>query len=286
MESKKFKTIQTKIKKWASGKPENDYEVIYMPEKENLENYLSGNLTETDPIKRLVSIHYSLEIYGRWHYDKFLDLFLNQSDGNAWGHWFEAASSRMLTYSLGYTKPKNTAPTNDSEIACAICDGIFLKWQPYASRITDGFAAHVKSMINPQSVIQYSFELYNNYIEKNKYDVAGIFKKPLVSVYVDLLQNIEANESSFMDSLNKAAEFHLDRSKNSMDYEFSMESDMIIPSELLATLQVRKSLGHSIAAIEHPLVKQYVALFELNAEDHLSDLYKSVRKQIEKEYLQ
>jgi hypothetical protein len=284
MESKKFRTIQTKLKKWVAGKPENDYEVIYMPEKENLENYLSGKLTETDPIKRLVSIHYSVEIYGRWHYDKFLDLFLNQNDSNAWAHWFEAAASRMLTYSLGYTKPKNTAPTNDSEIACALSDAIFLKWHPYAKRIVNGFEDHTKSMINPQSVIQYAFELYYNYIEKKKLDAAGLFKVPLVSAYVDLLQNIEADGSSFIDSLNKAAEFHLDRCKNSMDYEFSVESDMIVPSELLATLQVRKELGHSIDGIEHPLVKQYLPLFELKAEDHLSDLFKSVRKQIEKDY--
>jgi hypothetical protein len=132
----------------------------------------------------------------------------------------------------------------------------------------------------------YAFDVYYKYIEKKKFDAAGLFKTPLVSAYVDLLQNIEADDSSFLDSLNKACEFHLDRSKNSMDYEFSIESDMIIPSELLAALQVRKSLGHSIDGIEHPLVKQFLPLFELKAEDHLSDLYKSVRKQIEKEYLQ
>jgi len=286
MESKKFKTIQTKIKKWAAGKPENDYEVFYLPEKENLENYLAGKLTETDPVKRLVSIHYSIEIYGRWHFDKFLDLFLNKQDANAWAHWFEAAASRILTYSLGYTKPKNTAPTNDSEIACGISDAVFLKWQPYAKRITNGVAEHLQSPINPQSVIQYTFELYFNYVEKKKFDTGALFKEPLVSAYVNLLQNIEAAEASFTDALNKACEFHLDRSKNSMDYEFSVESDMMIPSELLATVQVRKSLGHSIVGIEHPLVKQYLPLFELNAEDHLSDLIKSVRKQIEKEYLQ
>jgi hypothetical protein len=286
MESKKFKTIQTKIKKWASGKADNDYEVFYVPDKETLENYLAGKITETDPVKRLVKIHLSLEAYGRWHYDKFLDLLLNQKDENAWAHWFEAAASRILTYSLGYTKPQNTAPTNDGEIACAISDAIFLKWEPYAKRITDGLAGYPKSIVNPQSVIQYVFGLYFKYIEKKKFDTAGLFKKPLVSAYADLLQNIEADEASFNDALNKAAEFHLDRSKNSLDFEFSIESDMIIPSELLATLQVRKSLGLSFAGVEHPLVKQYLPLFELNAEDHLSDLFKAVRKQIEKEYLQ
>jgi hypothetical protein len=286
MESKKFKTIQTKVKKWASGKADDDYEVFYLPQKENLENYLAGKLTESDPIKRLVSINLSLSAYSSWHYDKFLDLFLNQKDEKAWTYWFEAAASRILTYSLGYTKPQNTAPTNDSEIACAISDAIFLKWLPYAKHITHGFAGYAKSIVNPQSVIQYTFELYHNYIGKEKFDTAGLFKKPLVSAYVDLLQNIEAEEPSFIDSLNKAAEFHLERSKSSLDYEFSVESDMIVPSELLATLQVRKDLGHTIAGVEHPLVKQFLPLFDLKAEDHLSDLFKSVRKQIEKEYLQ
>lgn len=285
MESKKFKTIRNKVKKWASGKPENDYEVFYIPEKNNLENYLAGKLPETDPIKRLVSIYMSLVTYSNWHYDKFLDLFLNQSDGNAWAHWYEAAASRILAYSVGYTKPQNTSPTNDSEIACATCDALTLKWPTYAKRITKGFAGNPKSIINPQSVIQYALELYFKYNENKTFEASTIFKKPLVSVYVDLLQNITADEVPFLDAMNKACEFHLDRSKSSLDYEFSVESDMIIPSELLATLHIRKNLGHSISNIDHPLLKPCLPIFELDVEDHLSDLFKSVRKKIEEEYL-
>ncbi len=284
--SKKFKAISSKVKKWAAGKADADYEFFYRPAKERLARFADdGQLEGASEIMKFVTLHSDIGVCSWWNFHKFLDLHLNKGDSeNKWKLLLEAMQLRVLENALGYTKPQNTAPANDGRIAMAICDAIILQ-DPLGANIINGYRQQEerRPMLNPQSAIQYAFALYCHQ-QKETIDYSKLFKKPLVSAYADLLENIDAGDAQFTQALESACEFHLERSKSSLDYEFSREEDMIIPSELLATIMVRKATGGQISEVPHPLIKPFLEFLKLQRDLGTSDWYKRVRERIEKEF--
>ncbi|MDR0266558.1 hypothetical protein [Paenibacillus sp.] len=61
-------------------------------------------------------------------------------------------------------------------------------------------------------------------------------------------------------SVNQACEFHLSRTK--MYQEFDTEDKMLLPSEILAPLLLRKRMGLDVGNIEHPLIKDLFPVIE------------------------
>ncbi len=61
-------------------------------------------------------------------------------------------------------------------------------------------------------------------------------------------------------SVNQACEFYLSRTK--MYQEFDREDKMLLPSEILAPLVLRKRMGLEVENIEHPLIKDLYPVME------------------------
>jgi hypothetical protein len=69
-----------------------------------------------------------------------------------------------------------------------------------------------------------------------------------------------------------------------MIFEFSYEENMIIPSELFATLKLRENKLLELPKLEHPLIMNYKNLFP--AEDvACSELYLKVIEKVKTDYL-
>jgi hypothetical protein len=171
-------------------------------------------------------------------------------------------------------------------LACSICDAILLSDKLMHNLIkgySENFINGKPPQINPASVIQYANALY--YCQSNEtIDLHKIFGQPLVKQYANLLENITSQINSFEVALNEACEFHLERSKDNMCYEFNTEENMLIPSELFASLKLRKNKGLELPVLKHPLIIDYDKLFD-NVNVQNSEMYKKVREKIIKEYL-
>lgn len=282
MNSKKLMSLSKKLKKWAAGKPEQDYEIFFLPAKESLESYV--NDIESKPnLSQALDIHASLGAYAAWNFDKFLDLHLNKDkEDEKWFFLTEAMNFRILEFSLGYANPANTAPFNDAHIGLSICDSIVLD-NGLGRRLIDGYSNHDnRPNLNPQSIIQFSYLLFSAY-KKTQISTTQLFKAPLIKLYSALLQNIEADFVNFNSRFEEACEYHIERSNNSIEYEFSFESDMLVPSELLAVLKFRKHLGYDIA-IEHALVTPFLDFLSFY-HNPPSDFYNKVRDKLLIDYL-
>jgi hypothetical protein len=129
MESKKFNSIAGKVKKWAKGKADNDFQLFYIPAQKRLEDYLEDNLEASNEIMKLVKLNRALETVSWWNYHKFLDLQLNSGTAHVEkfnSYLFEAVRFRILVNALGFTKPENIGPVHEGPFACSICDAILL----------------------------------------------------------------------------------------------------------------------------------------------------------------
>lgn len=108
----------------------------------------------------------------------------------------------------------------------------------------------------------------------------------MLTLYSDLFYNIESPNDLFAKYFEKACEFHLERSKNSMLYEFSWEEDMIIPSELLATLLIRKKLGLTNENVCHPIIMPFLSFLKLEKNSILIDSFEyNLIQKIKKDFL-
>jgi hypothetical protein len=240
---------------------------------------------------RIVRLNDALDVSSWWNYHKFLDFYLNHkkdetlaTKGN---YLIEAIKYSILKYALSYTKPQNIGPINEGKLACAICDAILLS-DKLIGNLIKGYSANFitgkPKQINPNSVIQYANALY--YSQENvTTNLQEIFRQPLVKEYANLLDNITSHQvNSFELALNEACEFHLVRSKDNMLYEFNTEDNILIPSELFATLKLRNDKGLELPVLKHPLIIDYDNLFA-NVNVQTSEMYRKVREKIIREYL-
>ena len=287
MDQKKYKSVVDKIRKWAAGKADRDLEVFLLPAKKRLEEYLEDRMEVTNEIMKIVYINNDLNVNSWWNYHKYLDLQFNGSnEEDAFPYLLEAMEFRILRNVFGYTKPQNIGSVNEGQLACCICDAIFLS-DPLLDKLIIGYQENMGKkppQLNPQSVIQYAHALYFH-LQNKAWDPGKFYKKPLIKQYSDLLKNINADVEIFTEVLNVACDFHLERSKNSPSFEFNLEEDMVIPSELLATLKLRKDSGVQLPATLHPLLLPYRELIFNTFKVNTSLFYKTVRKKIEHEFL-
>ena len=80
--------------------------------------------------------------------------------------------------------------------------------------------------------------------------------------YAGLLQNLTAHTEEIRSAINDACDFHLSRSKDHDDettYEFADPVYAVYPVEILFVLRVRKILGLSNPAVDHPLMNTPIA---------------------------
>lgn len=291
MESKKYNLVSKKIAKWVKGKSHYDFESSFVPARNILEEYLQNdwNLEGASAINKIVKIHSAIGYYGYWNYCNFLELYSEKSNINEiWKWWIEGAKCRILQYSLGYAFPQNIAPIDDGKIALSICDSIIFD-DDLGKNIIEGYFVSKnkkRPLRNPQSVIQYSYNIYNKYCGINHFDFSKISPKKMLDTYWNLFTNIESSNNLFKISFEHACDFHLERSKNSMLYEFSWEEDMLIPSELLATLYIRQKMGLSYDNIHHPLINPFFSFFKKDSEKiSINPFIEDVKQKIKKEFL-
>ncbi len=287
-ESKKYESISKRIKKWVKNKPSSDYDNTFIPAKNTLEEYLKEdwNSNNLNLINRIVKIHSAIGAYGYWYYCCFLEnLFISENVEKIWEYWRKGAEFRILQYSLGYKFPQNISPIDDGKIALSICDSIIFN-NDLGRYIIDGYICSKKEIQpqrNPHSVIQYACSIYNRYYNNNKNNIST---EKMLTLYSDLFYNIESPNDLFAKYFEKACEFHLERSKNSMLYEFSWEEDMIIPSELLATLLIRKKLGLTNENVCHPIIMPFLSFLKLEKNSILIDSFEyNLIQKIKKDFL-
>ncbi|WP_157804291.1 hypothetical protein [Lysinibacillus xylanilyticus] len=80
-------------------------------------------------------------------------------------------------------------------------------------------------------------------------------------LYSNLLNELaDDTKKDINASVNQACEFLLSRTK--MYQEFDREDKMLLPSEILAPLLLRKRTGLDVENIEHPLIKDLFLVIE------------------------
>jgi hypothetical protein len=77
---------------------------------------------------------------------------------------------------------------------------------------------------------------------------------PMPAVYPPLLQALGGSDESFRDALLSACDYHVVESVEGRGFQAYIISPYhLLPAELVATLVLRRSLGASVPAFEHPL---------------------------------
>ncbi len=80
----------------------------------------------------------------------------------------------------------------------------------------------------------------------------------IIEVYKNILDRLEREEEKTLNFvLEKACDFHIERSRYDTDkefYEFSEELYMIYPVEIMAILRIREQLGFIVPTINHKLM--------------------------------
>ena len=110
-----------------------------------------------------------------------------------------------------------------------------------------------------ESVCQFVNKMFSIFY-KDK-EIPYGFPKPLNDIYSNLLNDLkDETKKDINDSLNEACEFHLSRTK--LDQEFDDENYMLLPSEILAPLLLRKRMRIEVENIEHPLIKDLFPVIE------------------------
>jgi len=282
----KFKSLSAKIGKWALGKADKDYEDFFLPAMKRLQNYLEDKIEAPNDLMKIIYVHNDLNILAWWNYHKFLDLRLNNSwKEENWRFFFDAMQYRILKHSLGYSKPQNIGPVNEGQLACCICDAIFLS-DPLVSNLIKGYSENhgrKPPQVNPKSIIQYAFYLYN-FLNNYTINLDPIFKSSLEPEFENLYNCMFLDVNHFEQAIFNASEFHLNRSKGNAIYEFNIEEDMMIPSELLATLKIRNSLGLEMPLDYHPLLQPFAEVVLDYSKFNSSEFIDKIKNKIQSDY--
>ncbi|MFJ7839551.1 hypothetical protein ACIQXG_08740 [Lysinibacillus sphaericus] len=113
----------------------------------------------------------------------------------------------------------------------------------------------------PESVCQFVNKMFSTFY--NDKEIPYECPTSLNDIYSNLLHGLtDETKEDINDAVNQACEFHLSRTK--MYQEFDREDKMLLPSEILAPLVLRKRMGLEVENIEHPLIKDlYPVMDEL-----------------------
>ncbi|WP_116106529.1 hypothetical protein [Lewinella sp. IMCC34191] len=235
---KKFTTLKNRIGSWAKNKWVEDEEFFLTPNKEILKR-LSSIDKETLLTRDFPKIDLALLWYGNWHFDKFIDILLNKNDVDRQS-LTNGILARQLRYLIQNLSPKIVGPSEDTSLGLAVCDSIWLKNKDLTIVLCNSINPAVLPKVDPEGIISFSLELAKRFHSNAIYqNIKNEPKQP----YKNLL-NVLLDESSIIETvLSKTIDYRIENSKINPSFPFSHEIDIILPSEILAIYQLRKSAG-------------------------------------------
>lgn len=257
LESSIYKKIQNKVKKWSKGFADKEQTYMYEESYTIIENFLKSPKGKND----FISLGIACNTLSTWYCADFLERYLNNK-----GEYSYSLKQSMLWGTIDHllyatNKMGDIKPIWFVDVCLSACNLLILQEVDKAHKLLQ-YSSPEKIDFNvepPESVCQFINKMFSIFY-KDK-EIPYEFPKPLNDIYSNLLNDLkDETKKDINDSLNQACEFHLSRTK--MYQEFDREDKMLLPSEILTPLLLRKRMGINVENIEHPLIKDLFPVIE------------------------
>lgn len=257
MESNLHKKIQSKVKKWSKGFADKERPYMYEESYMIIEKFLEGSKEKND----FISLGIACNTLSTWYCADFLERYLNNK-----AEYSYSLKQTMLWGTIDHLlyaseKMGDIKPIWFVDVCLSACNLLILQEVDKAHKLLQ-YTSPEKIDFNvepPESVCQFVNKMFSIFY-KDK-EISYEFPKPLNDIYTNLLNDLRDETNKDINaSVNQACEFHLSRTK--MYQEFDREDKMLLPSEILASLLLRKRRGLDVKNIEHPLIKDLFPVIE------------------------
>ena len=257
MESNLYKKIQNKVKRWSKGFADKERPYMYEESYTIIEKFLKSPKEKKD----FISLGIASNTLSTWYCADFLERYLNNK-----GEYSYSLKQSMLWGTIDHLlyaseKMGDIKPIWFVDVCLSACNLLILQEIDKAHKLLQ-YTSPKKIDFNvepPESVCQFVNKMFSIFY-KDK-EIPHEFPKPLNDIYSNLLNDLtDETKKDINASVNQACEFHLSRTK--MYQEFDREDKMLLPSEILAPLLLRKGMGLDVENIEHPLIKDLFPVIE------------------------
>ncbi|WP_456959409.1 hypothetical protein [Lysinibacillus sp. TE18511] len=250
MENNLYKKIQSKVKRWSKGFVEKERSFMYEESYTIIEKFLKSPKEKND----FISLGIACNTLSTWYCADFLERYFNNK-----GEYSYSLKQSMLWGTIDHLlyaseKMGDIKPIWFVDVCLSACNLLILQEVDKAHKLLQ-YTSPEKidfTVEPPESVCQFVNKMFSIFY-KDK-EIPHEFPKPLNDIYSNLLNDLtDETKKDINASVNQACEFHLSRTK--MYQEFDREDKMLLPSEILAPLLLRKRMGLDVENIEHPLIK-------------------------------
>ena len=259
LQSNLYKKIQSKVKKWSKGVAEKERSYMYEESYRIIEMFLAGSKDKKD----YITLGTTCNVLSTWYCADFLERYMNNKND----YCYSLKQSMLwgtidsLLYAAG--KQGDIQPIWFVDVCLSACNLLILQETEKAHRLLQ-YSSPEKIDFNvepPESVCQFVNKMFSTFY--NDKEIPYEYPTQLNDIYSNLLNDLtDETKEDINDSVNQACEFHLSRTK--MYQEFDREDKMLLPSEILAPLVLRKRMGLEVENIEHPFIKDlYPVMDEL-----------------------
>lgn len=257
LESNLHKKIQNKVKRWSKGFADKERPYMYEESYTIIEKFLKSSKEKND----FISLGIACNTLSTWYCADFLERYLN----NKGDYSYSLKQSMLwgtidpLLYAAG--KQGDIKPIWFVDVCLSACNLLILQEVDKARKLLE-YTSPENIDFNvepPESACQFVNKMFSIFY-KDK-EISFEFPKPLNDIYSNLLNDLaDETKKDINVSVNQACEFHLSQTK--MYQEFDTEVKMLLPSEIVAPLLLRKRMGMDVESIEHPLIKDLFPVIE------------------------
>ncbi|KKO54135.1 hypothetical protein [Paenibacillus sp. DMB20] len=257
MESNLHKKIQNKVKRWSKGFAYKERPYMYEESYTVIEKFLKSPKEKND----FISLGIACNTLSTWYCADFLERYLNKK-----GEYSYSLKQSMLWGTIDHLlyasgKMGDIKPIWYVDVCLSACNLLILQEVDKAHQLLEyASPEHIDFNVEPaESVCQFVNRMFSVFY-KDK-EISHEFPKPLNDIFTNLINDLmDETKKDIHASVNQACEFHLSRTK--MYQEFDREDKMLLPSEILAPLLLRKRMGLEVETMEHPLIKDLFPVVE------------------------